>query len=98
MRKMKWLFPLLFGIALAGSAFTRLPAKATSSPMIAYYEDPYGYCDATEVDDPNCTSDFLNYICYEDMVDDGTGWTVMYQMGFTTTCWQPYYSYYSNYP
>ena len=99
MRKMKWLFPAMFFFAIAGSAFTRQSAgKVVQTPISSYYQDMYGYCENIVINDPNCTADNLGYICYEDMVDDGTGWAVMYQSGFSTVCWQPYYSYYSNYP
>lgn len=99
MRKMKWVFPLMFVIALAGSAFTRQSSHKTSASTIyPYYQDSYGYCVSTAINDDNCTTVVLNYVCYEDIVSDGTGWTVMYQYGYGTVCWQPYYSYYSNYP
>jgi hypothetical protein len=99
MKKIKWLFPLMFLIALGGSAFTRSTAgKAKKDVVNVYYQDSYGYCDYTEIVDPNnnCVSYPLNYICSENVYWDGTGWTVMYQYGFTTVCAQPYYSYYPN--
>lgn len=97
MRKIKFLFPLLFLIALAGSAFTRQSAqKVNAFGVNAYYKDPYGYCNSLFVNDPNCSPTLNGPVCYEYV--NGIGWTVMYEFGTATVCWQPYYSLYPNNP
>ena len=101
MRKINLLFPLMFVLALAGSAFTRQSTstqKAKSFGTPAYYQDPYGYCDDVYVDDTNCSYYYYSYVCEEFVIDNGEGWTVMYQNGTATVCWNPLYSLYPNNP
>ncbi|HVU95411.1 MAG TPA: hypothetical protein VHE34_09310 [Puia sp.] len=101
MKKIKWLFPSLFLIALAGSAFTRQShAKSKYTDVPGYYQNSYHYCVYYNYDDQfdNCVTDNLNYICWENAYWDGSGWVVWNQFGLGTVCWQPYYSYYSNKP
>ena len=99
MRKFKYLFPAMFLIALAGSAFTRQSAhKSKAFDWPGYYQDPYGYCDDYYVTDPNCSPDLLGPVCEEYIITDGIGWTTIFEFGTTTTCWQPLYSLYPNEP
>jgi hypothetical protein len=98
MRKIKWLFPLMFFIALGGSAFTNSTVyKAKYTVVPAWYQDMYGYCDFIDYEDyfDNCVSIPQGNICYEFI--PGAGMTVLYQNGNGgITCWNPYYSYYPN--
>lgn len=99
MKKFNWLFPAIFLIALAGSAFTRHSSgKSRMTDVYAYYMNRYHYCVSVDYSDPydNCVTDDLNYICWENAYWDGSGWVVFNQYGLLTICWQPYYSYYPN--
>lgn len=88
-----FLFPLLFIIALAGSAFTRQKASAAASYITAYYLDNFGFCKAIVLSDGKCLTDNLNYVCTEYVPDLGKT-TDMYQNNIGNTCFQPYYSYF----
>ncbi|HVU95413.1 MAG TPA: hypothetical protein VHE34_09320 [Puia sp.] len=99
MKKFNWLFPSLFLIALAGSAFTRHSlGKSKGTVVDAYYMNTHRYCVFVDYYDPydNCVTEVTNYICKENAYWDGSGWVVFNQCGFNTVCWQPYYSYYPN--
>ena len=93
----KILLPAMFLIALAGSAFTKYSKTATNNYFTTmYYDDGYGDCEYTYIIDANCVTEQLNYICWEDTWD--IGWAVMLQHEVGYTCYQPFYSYYSNCP
>lgn len=91
----RFILPAMFIVALAGSAFTRY-SRTASSDYIGYYEDKFGNCQSFDISDYNCIMDALNYPCYED-VGIGTP-QLMLQYEFGNTCYQPYYSYYPNFP
>jgi len=92
MKQTKLIFPLMFLVALAGSAFSLHGKPAKSDQMIAYYYDPvWNTCDATELDDSKCMSNNLGYNCMEFI--PGLGYQYMFQAGFGNTCYQPFYSY-----
>ena len=98
MKKINLLFPLLFVIALAGSAFTRQSLqKKKAFGVNAFYQDQSNFCDQIWVDDPNCSPDLLGPVC-EEFILDNQGWTVMYEFGTSVVCWQPLYSLYPNNP
>ena len=90
----KILFPTLFLAALSSAAFTNSSHTTKSYSEIAYYYDATGMCQPWEVDDYNCVADDMGYLCTENI--PGLGWEVMCQDEFGSTCYQPYYSYYSN--
>lgn len=99
MKKINWLFPAVFIIALAGSAFARQSyGKSKNTVVNAFYQNRYRSCVYTVYYDPfdNCVTDQLNYICWENAYWDGSGWVVFNQFGYLSACWQPYYSYYPN--
>jgi len=98
MRKINFLFPVVILIALAGSAFTKQSSqkKTKAFPIDAYYRDASNFCQYSPVDDPNCSPDLLGPVCEEFQMD--VGWTVMFEFGTTTICWQPLYSLYPNNP
>jgi hypothetical protein len=92
MKRTRIIFPLLFFIALAGSAFTLHSHSAKKDQMIIYYYDPnWNTCDATEIEDGACFSDDLGYICM--VYIPGLGYQYAFQDGFGSTCYQPFYSY-----
>ena len=92
MKQTTLLFPLMFLIALAGSAFSRHEKTGKSDQMIAYYYDPvWNTCDAIELDDSKCMSNNYGYNCTEYI--PGIGYQYMFQAGFGNTCYAPFYSY-----
>ena len=92
MKRTLIIFPLMFIIALAGSAFTRHAQSAKSDQMIIYYYDSnWNTCDATEIEDGTCFSDNLGYICT--VYIPGHGYQYVFQDGYGSTCYQPFYSY-----
>jgi len=92
MRKTKFIFPVLFIIALAGSAFTQQSKFAKKGYLIAYYENPWqGDCSTAQLIDAQCVSDPTGYTCTVNII--GSGSFVMYQYGLPGICYQPYYSY-----
>ena len=88
------LFPAIFLVALSSAAFTRTSHATRSADEIGYYVDNSGLCQPWEIDDYNCVADDLGYLCAENI--PGVGWEIMCQDEFGSTCYQPYYSYYSN--
>ena len=99
MRKMKWLFPLMFVVAFAGSAFTRQSTQQKKTfGYPCYYQDANdGYCDSYFVNDDNCTPDLMGPVC-EEFILDNDGWTIIFAYGTSVVCWQPFYSLYPNNP
>jgi hypothetical protein len=98
MKRVSLIFPLMFLVALAGSAFTQLKSSSTSkkATLTYYYDDNWAMCDGTAIVDGNCISDPVGYVCKEFV--DSYGWAIMYQYGVPTGCFQPFYSYYPNNP
>lgn len=89
---MKFIFPLMFLVALGGSAFSRHSSSAKAGVIDAYYYDPnWNTCNEIQLDDQKCMSDNLGYVCMEYV--DGIGYQYVYQAGFGNTCYQPFYSY-----
>jgi|GEM_PF-1907600 len=93
MKRIQFIFPLVFLIALAVSAFSRHATKSAAKwPMTAYYYDPnWNTCDEIELDDDKCYPDAVAYLCQEYI--GGLGYEQMWQAGFGNTCYQPFYSY-----
>jgi hypothetical protein len=89
MKKAKFIFPLMFAIALTGSAFSR---SSAANGQLAFYQDPWmDDCTSTSLPGGQCVTDPANYICEENII--GMGAYVMYQSGVPGICYQPYYSY-----
>jgi hypothetical protein len=92
MKRMKLIFPLMFIIALAGSAFSRQSTATKSRFVQAYYQDPWlDNCNSTQLVDGKCVVDPVGYICQENVL--GLGPQDMYQSMIPSLCYQPYYSY-----
>jgi len=83
----------MFLIALAGSAFSQHSKAAQKKQMLAWYYDPnWNVCYETEIDnDGQCMSDNLGFVCEQYI--GGLGYQYMFQAGFGSTCYAPYYSY-----
>lgn len=95
MKRAKLIFPLMFLVALAGSAFTRYSASSSKKEVITayYYDQGYGSCNTTSIDDGQCITDNVGSLCYMFVYDYGT-YTLMFQNWLPSTCYQPFYSYY----
>lgn len=92
MKRMQLIFPLVFLMALAGSAFSRHATTSARSQMLVYYEDPnWNTCVETEIDDDKCVTDPVGNQCQEYI--GGIGQANMWQAGFGNTCYMPFYQY-----
>jgi hypothetical protein len=92
MKRMHLLFPLLFLIALGGSAFSRYSHSEKTGTINAWYYDPnWNTCDGIQLDDDKCVVDPVGNQCQEFI--GGLGFTDMWQSVFGNTCYLPYYQY-----
>jgi len=92
MKRMQLIFPLMFLLALGGSAFSRHVKSTPASTIDAWYYDPrWNVCNEVQLSDDKCFVDNLAYPCLEYI--GGIGYTPMWQSGFGSTCYQPYYQY-----
>ena len=94
MKRVKLNFPLVFLVALAGSAFTRYSRSSAKEVIPAYYYDnAYGTCNTTSIEDGQCMVDPVGGPCYQYVFDYGQ-YTLMYQNGVPSGCYMPFYSYF----
>lgn len=92
MKRVQFVFPLMFFFALAGSAFSRQTHSAKAGIIDAYYEDPnWNTCNEVQLDDDKCVSDNTGTLCQEYI--GGLGFLPMWQAGFGNTCYMPFYQY-----
>jgi hypothetical protein len=94
MKRAKFIFPLVFLLALAGSAFTRYHKSAAKEVIPAYYfDDTWATCNTTSIDDGICIVDNVGEICNQYVYEYGQ-FTTLYQNGIPSGCYQPFYRYY----
>lgn len=94
MKRVKILFPLMFILALAGSAFTQQVSSHSKRDVTVYYQDNLHHqCNSYVTTDGQCITDYASYQCTIYIQDVGTYMPVWQQGGLGLTCFQPYYSY-----
>lgn len=97
MKRAKLLFPLMFVLALAATAFTQRASSLSRRDTTVYYEDDlYHTCNAYITTDGQCITDYASYQCSIYIIDEGNYMPVWQQNGLGINCFQPYYSYTQN--
>lgn len=93
MKRVTLIFPLMFIVALAGSAFTQFSKSSKEVIPAYYYNDAYAICQTTSIDAGTCIADNVGYICYAFVYEYGQN-TILYQYGIPSACYQPFYTYF----
>lgn len=91
MKRVKFIFPLMFLAASAGSAFTRFSSSKEVIPAY-YYDESYATCNTTSIQDGQCIVDNVGYICHQFVFEYGQD-ADLYQYAIPSACYQPFYSY-----
>lgn len=95
MKCAKLIFPSMFILALASSAFTQRPSSQSKRDVTVYYEDNLHHtCNPYVISDGDCITDYAGYTCMVYIENTGNYVAVWQQGGFGLTCFQPYYSYF----
>ena len=83
----------MFIAALVGSAFSRISSSSAKEVIPAYYHDDlWATCRTTSIEDGDCIVDDVGNLCYEFVFDYGR-YTLLYQNGTPSSCYQPFYRY-----
>lgn len=94
MKRAKLIFPAIFVLALASSAFTQRASSHARRDVTVYYSDDLQHtCNPYVTTDGQCLKDYAGYICEVYVEEIGSSTMVWQQDSMGMNCFQPYYSY-----